>query len=117
MLTTAPVQEALCNPLPKRYHQWNLKEKLYYKRSSIPAVTHIDFSARVQTVNATTNKRFYELLTAFKSLTGIPILINTSFNMHEEPIVCTPFDAIRAFLQGNLDYLAIGPFLVKQPDA
>ncbi len=86
------------------------------KRES-PAAVHVDGTARPQLVTATSNPSFYKILTEYHRLTGIPSLINTSFNMHEEPIVCTPDDAIRAFLQGNLEYLAIGNFLVAHPAA
>jgi carbamoyltransferase len=84
------------------------------KRTS-PAAVHVDGTARPQLVTAESNPGFYEVLTEYYRLTGIPSVINTSFNMHEEPIVCTPDDAIRAFLQGNLDYLALGNFLVAHP--
>jgi carbamoyltransferase len=84
------------------------------KRDS-PAAVHIDGTARPQLVSETSNPSFYKVLSEYYRLTGIPSVINTSFNMHEEPIVCTPEDAIRAFLQGNLDYLAIGDFLVEHP--
>lgn len=86
------------------------------KRES-PAAVHVDGTARPQLVSATSNPSFYAVLTEYHRLTGIPSVINTSFNMHEEPIVCSPDDAIRAFLQGNLDYLAIGDFLVAHPMA
>jgi carbamoyltransferase len=84
------------------------------KRDS-PAAVHVDGTARPQLVTEQSNPQFHRILTEYHNLTGIPTVINTSFNMHEEPIVCTPDDAIRAFLQGNLDYLAIGPFLVAHP--
>jgi len=84
------------------------------KRDS-PAAVHVDGTARPQLVSESSNPSFYKVLTEYHRLTGIPSVINTSFNMHEEPIVCTPDDAIRAFLQGNLDYLAIGDFLVEHP--
>jgi len=84
------------------------------KRDS-PAAVHVDGTARPQLVSETSNPSFHRVLTEYEQLTGIPSVINTSFNMHEEPIVCTPDDAIRAFLQGNLDYLAIGDFLVAHP--
>jgi carbamoyltransferase len=80
-----------------------------------PAAVHVDGTARPQLVTETSNPSFHRLLTEYRRLTGIPTVINTSFNMHEEPIVCTPADAIRAFLQGNLDYLAMGDFLVRHP--
>jgi carbamoyltransferase len=84
------------------------------KRDS-PAAVHVDGTARPQLVSETSNPSFYKVLSEYYRITGIPSVINTSFNMHEEPIVCTPEDAIRAFLQGNLDYLAIGDFLVEHP--
>ena len=80
-----------------------------------PAAVHVDGTARPQLVSATGSPGFHRILTEYHKLSGIPSLINTSFNMHEEPIVCTPDDAVRAFLQGNLDYLAIGDFLVEHP--
>ncbi len=81
-----------------------------------PAAVHVDGTARPQLIRREVNPGYYDILKEYEKLSGISSLINTSFNMHEEPIVCTPFDAIRAFLQGNLDYLAIGPFLVQHPD-
>ena len=81
-----------------------------------PAAVHIDGTARPQLVSNETNSSFYSLLSAYESITGIPSLINTSFNMHEEPIVCTPDDAIRAFLEGRIDILSIGSFVVPHPD-
>jgi carbamoyltransferase len=80
-----------------------------------PAAVHVDGTARPQLVTASSNPSFYAILTEYQRLTGIASVINTSFNMHEEPIVCSPEDAIRAFLQGNLDYLAIGDYLVPHP--
>jgi len=80
-----------------------------------PAAVHVDGTARPQLVSAENSPGFHRLLTEYYRLTGIPTVINTSFNMHEEPIVCTPDDAVRAFLQGNLDYLAMGSFLVEHP--
>jgi carbamoyltransferase len=80
-----------------------------------PAAVHVDGTARPQLVSESGSPGFHRILTEYFKLTGIPSLINTSFNMHEEPIVCTPDDAVRAFLQGNLDYLAIGEFLVEHP--
>lgn len=86
-------------------------------RETSPGVVHVDGTARPQIVDKTTAPDFYGILTAYHELTGIPSLINTSFNMHGEPIVCTPTDALRSFEQGNLDYLAIGNWLVKNPGA
>jgi carbamoyltransferase len=86
-------------------------------RRTSPAAVHVDGTARPQLVTAESNPSFYQVLAEYHRLTGIPSVINTSFNMHEEPIVCTPDDAIRAFLQGNLDYLAIAEFLVPHPSS
>jgi carbamoyltransferase len=82
-------------------------EKLNILRSSIPSVTHVDYSARVQTVHEKTNPRYYQLLKRFNELTGCPILVNTSFNVRGEPIVCTPTDAFRCFMGTGLDVLVI----------
>jgi carbamoyltransferase len=84
-----------------------------YMKETSPATVHVDGTARPQVINEQDNPSYYKILKEYHRLTGIPTLVNTSFNMHEEPIVCTPQDAVRSFLQGHLDYLAIGPFLVK----
>ena len=86
-------------------------------KETSPAAVHIDGTARPQLVTEQSNPSFHRILREYHALTGIPSVINTSFNMHEEPIVCSPDDAIRAFLQGNLDCLAIGNFLVVHPSA
>ena len=86
-------------------------------KQTSPAAVHVDGTARPQLVSAESNPSFYKILKEYHALTGLPSVINTSVNMHEEPIVCTPDDAIRAFLQGNLDYLAIGSCLVEHPSA
>ncbi len=80
-----------------------------------PAAVHVDGTARPQLVTPQSNPSYHKLIAAYERRTGIPVVINTSFNMHEEPIICTPQDAVRAFLLGNLDYLAAGPFLVPHP--
>ncbi len=87
------------------------------KRRTLPAVTHVDGSARVQTVSRDGNPRFYDLLAAFERQTGCPVLVNTSFNVRGEPIVCTPDDAARCFLDANLDHLVLGRFLLDRPQA
>ncbi len=89
-------------------------DKLNVKRSSIPAVTHVDYSARVQTVNINTNKRYYDLIQKFKEKTGCPVLINTSFNVRGEPIVNTPTDAFNCFMGTELDYLIIGNCVLEK---
>ncbi|MEO6702281.1 MAG: carbamoyltransferase C-terminal domain-containing protein, partial [Jatrophihabitantaceae bacterium] len=89
---------------------------LHVPRSSIPAVTHVDYSARVQTVAADSNPGFHELLTAFKARTGCPVLVNTSFNVRGEPIVNTPRDAYTCFMRTNIDVLALGNFLLYKDE-
>lgn len=87
-----------------------------FMRESCPAAVHVDGTARPQLIKREVNPGYYDIVKEYEKLSGIPSLINTSFNMHEEPIVDSPEDAVRAFLQGALDYLAIGPFLVKHPN-
>ena len=91
-------------------------EKLNVPRSSIPAVTHVDYSARIQTVHADTNPRYHALISAFKSRTGCPVLVNTSFNVRGEPIVGTPEDAFRCFMGSEIEMLAVGNCLLRKED-
>ena len=91
-------------------------EQLNVPRSSIPAVTHVDYSARIQTVHRDTNPRFHALLTRFKALTGCPVILNTSFNVRGEPIVCTPEDALRCFMGTGIDVLAVGNCFLRKED-
>ena len=91
-------------------------ERLNIPRSEIPAVTHVDHSARIQTVHADTNKRFHDLLTAFKAETGCPVLVNTSFNVRGEPIVCTPEDAFRCFMGSDIEVLVVGNCYLSKED-
>jgi len=91
-------------------------DKLNIPRSELPAVTHVDYSARIQTVHPETNPAFYRLLDAFETHTGCPVLINTSFNVRGEPIVCTPEDAYRCFMRTEMDYLVLGPYLLAKSD-
>lgn len=111
MLLVHSVRKDRRKELPAGYHTRPLKEKLYHLRSDIPAVTHIDYSARVQTVHEQTNPRFYALLKAFRELTGYSLVVNTSFNVRGEPVVCSPEDAMRCFLRTEMDYLAMGNYL------
>ena len=119
MLLVAPVQKHRRIPLTDEQHKlWGI-DKLNVPRSDIPAITHIDYSARIQTVTRETNRRYYELIKAFERRTGCGVLINTSFNVRGEPIVCTPEDAYRCFMRTNIDALVLGPFLLEknaQPD-
>jgi carbamoyltransferase len=89
-------------------------DKLNVKRSEIPAVTHVDYSARIQTVHKDTNSIFYKLIEEFYKLTGIPVLVNTSFNVRGEPIVCTPSDAFNCFMGTDLDVLVCNNFVLKK---
>jgi carbamoyltransferase len=91
-------------------------DKLNVVRSPIPAVTHVDYSARIQTVHRETNARYHRLLDAFKARTGCPVLVNTSFNVRGEPIVCTPEDAFRCFMGTEIDLLAIGNCLLRKDE-
>ncbi|MGH7117210.1 MAG: carbamoyltransferase family protein [Stellaceae bacterium] len=91
-------------------------DKLNVPRSDIPAVTHVDYSARIQTVHRETNPRYHALLTRFKALTGCPVLINTSFNVRGEPIVCTPEDAFRCFMGSEIDVLVVGNCFLRKED-
>mgnify|MGYP001471739616 FL=1 len=91
-------------------------EKLNIKRSDIPAVTHVDYSARIQTVNKKTNKRYYDLISKFKEKTGCPVIVNTSFNVRGEPIVNSPADAFNCFMGTELDYLVIGNCILEKND-
>ena len=91
-------------------------DRLNIPRSAIPAVTHVDYSARIQTVHRETNPRYYALIERFRTLTGCPVLVNTSFNVRGEPIVCTPEDAFRCFMGTQLDMLAVGNCLLDKAD-
>jgi carbamoyltransferase len=89
-------------------------EKLNIKRSEIPAVTHVDYSARIQTVTQKNNKPYYDLISKFKEITGCPVIVNTSFNVRGEPIVNTPTDAFNCFMGTELDYLVIGNCILEK---
>ncbi len=116
MLIVAPMVESHRKPLvPATGDLWGI-DRLNVPRSDIPAVTHLDYSARIQTVTADRNPRFYRLISEFERRTGCPLVVNTSFNVRGEPIVCTPADAYRCFMRTDLDYLAIGPFLLAKSD-
>mgnify|MGYP000451119736 CR=1 FL=1 len=116
MVFVAPILEQKREPLPPHYFKLPLKERLYYKRSAVQSITHLDFSARIQTVQKTTNPKFWNLINAFKEQTGCPLLINTSFNVRGEPIVCTPKDAYRCFMSTEMDYLVINNFVYCKTD-
>jgi carbamoyltransferase len=119
MLLVAPVREERRMAMTDEQNQLFGIDKLNVQRSDIPAVTHVDYSARVQTVNPDRNPKYHALLRAFEELTGCAVLVNTSFNVRGEPIVCTPHDAYQCFMRTNMDYLVLWPFLLaksRQPE-
>ncbi len=116
MLFVVPVMENIRNPVKQGYENLPLYERLYIERSSIPAVTHVDFSARLQSVSKKTNPKYWNLINEFKKITGCPVIINTSFNVRGEPIVCTPSDAFRCFMRTQMDILVMGSFLLKKEE-
>ena len=114
MLLVAPVrEERRIRMTEEQQRLWGI-DKLNVPRSDIPAVTHIDYSARVQTVTRDTNPNYYDLIKWFEELTGCGVLVNTSFNVRGEPIVCSPADAYRCFMRTNIDHLVLGPYLLDK---
>jgi carbamoyltransferase len=109
MLMVAPVAAQRLKPTSGSASGF---DKLYELRSELPAITHVDNSARIQTVHAETNERYHRLISKFHALTGVPVLINTSFNVLGEPIVCTPQDAIRCFMRTDMDVLVLGNYVM-----
>ncbi|MDX8411097.1 MAG: carbamoyltransferase [Mariprofundaceae bacterium] len=116
MLLVAPVKEKLRTKMSEEQEKLFGIERLMVPRSSLPAITHVDYSARIQTVSDQTNPRYHALLKAFESKTGCPVLVNTSFNVRGEPIVCTPEDAYRCFMRTEMDYLVVENFLMVKTD-
>jgi carbamoyltransferase len=114
MLLVVPVRQDKRIPLPPNYDELSLSERLYYLRSDLPAITHIDYSARIQTVNKNINPRYWQLIDQFKQLTGYGVVVNSSFNVRGEPIVCTPEDAYRCFMRTEMDYLVLGDFVLNK---
>jgi carbamoyltransferase len=114
MLLVAPVKRERCLPMPDGAEAlWGI-DKLNVPRSDIPAVTHIDYSARIQTVDRATNPNYHALISEFERLTGCGVIVNTSFNVRGEPIVCTPEDAYRCFMRTHIDHLVLGNFLLDK---
>ena len=107
MLLVAPIKKELRLEMTEEQRKLFGIEKLNIPRSTIPAITHVDYSSRVQTVSERTNPRYYQLIKAFKKETGCPTLINTSFNVRGEPIVCSPQDAYRCFMRTEMDVLVL----------
>jgi carbamoyltransferase len=116
MLLVAPVRSDRQIPLPEAYHDRPLYDRLYFLRSDLPSITHIDYSARIQSVSRETNPRYWELIQEFKKLTGYGVIVNTSFNVRGEPIVCTPDDAYRCFMRTEMDYLVVGNYLFDKTE-
>jgi carbamoyltransferase len=114
MLLVAPVNRALHLPMTPEQEGLFGIEKLNVPRSTIPAVTHVDYSARVQTVRREDNPLYYDLIAAFGRLTGCPVLINTSFNVRGEPIVCTPEQAFTCFMRTEMDCLVMEDFMLDK---
>jgi carbamoyltransferase len=114
MLLVAPVKKERQITMDQAAdHLWGI-DKLNVPRSDLPAVTHIDYSARIQTVSRETNPDYYDLIREFECLTGCAVVVNTSFNVRGEPIVCSPADAYRCFMRTHLDHLVLGPFVLDK---
>jgi carbamoyltransferase len=116
MLLVAPVRKERQIPMTSDQQSlWGIQQ-LNVVRSDIPAVTHIDYSARIQTGSHETNPDYYDLISRFDELTGCPVIVNTSFNVRGEPIVCSPEDAYRCFMRTHIDHLVLGPFLLHKTE-
>ena len=116
MLLIAPVQESRRKSKPAGYDDMQLYEKLYHHRSDIPAITHIDYSARIQTVSKKTNPRYHQLISTFGDKTGYGLVVNTSFNVRGEPPVLSPEDAYRCFMRTEMDYLVVNDRIFAKKD-
>jgi len=116
MLLVIPVKDERRKPEPENYNKLELYDRLYHLRSDVPAITHIDYSARIQSVNKDTNPRYWKLINTFKQRTGYGVIVNTSFNVRGEPIVCTPDDAFRCFMRTEMDYLVMGNYLFDKAE-
>ncbi|MES2676848.1 MAG: carbamoyltransferase [Pseudomonadota bacterium] len=116
MLIVAPVQESMRKSMSEQEEKLFGIEKLNIARSQLPAITHVDYSARIQTIHQDTNPKFYDLLKKFKAQTGCSVLINTSFNVRGEPIVCSPEDSYKCFMRTGMDVLAIENFILYKED-
>jgi len=116
MLLVADVQEQhRLETTPEQQALFGI-DKLNVPRSRIPTVTHVDYSARIQTVHRETNPRYHALISAFRDLTGCPVIVNTSFNVRGEPIVCNPEDAFRCFMGTEIETLAIGNCFLRKAE-
>lgn len=119
MLLVAPVREEWRIPLSAedrlKLCDPDLRVRVSVPRSKLPAITHVDYSARIQTVNPERHGRFYRLMRRFYELTGCPVIVNTSFNIRSEPIVCTPEDAFRCFMATDMDCLVLENYILMKP--
>ena len=116
MLLVAPVKQERCIEMTGAQKElWGI-EQLNVPRSDVPAITHVDYSARVQTVSRDTNPDYHDLIKEFEDLTGYGVVVNTSFNVRGEPIVCTPEDAYTCFMRIDMDYLVLGSHLLAKTD-
>jgi len=116
MLLVADVKKEIRREMTEEEKKLFGIAKLNIVRSRIPAVTHIDYSARIQTVDRETNQKYWKLIKTFQEMTGCPVIINTSFNVRGEPIVCTPLDAYKCFMRTEMDFLAVGNYLLDKKD-
>lgn len=114
MMIVASVKEDRRKQLPENFHQMDLWDKLYHQRSDVQSITHLDFSARIQTVHKSTNPRFWGLINEFKNQTSYSLVVNTSFNVRGEPIVCNPQDAFRCFMGTEMDFLVINNYVFEK---
>ncbi|MES0327636.1 MAG: carbamoyltransferase C-terminal domain-containing protein, partial [Gammaproteobacteria bacterium] len=116
MLMVANIREEHCMPMTEEQQKLFGIEKLNIPRSTLPAITHVDYSARIQTVHKETNPKYHALISSFNDKTGCPVLVNTSFNVRGEPIVCTPEDAYRCFMRTEMDYLVLEDYVLAKTD-
>lgn len=116
MLLVVPVNDKRKNPEPEGYNDLNMYDRLYHLRSDVPSITHIDYSARVQSVSQDVNPKYWHLIDNFKKKTGYGLVVNTSFNVRGEPIVCTPDDGYRCFMRTEMDYLVLGNYVFDKKE-
>lgn len=116
MLLVADVKKERRKKIPDNYFELDLWDRLYLERSDLQAITHLDFSARIQTVHKETNEKYWKLINAIKGKTGYGVVVNTSFNVRGEPVVCTPEDAYKCFMRTEMDYLVVNNFLLQKTD-
>jgi carbamoyltransferase len=116
MLLVAPVREDLRIEMTDEQKSWFGIEKLNVPRSQLPAITHVDYSARVQTVRREDNQPYYDLIRQFREISGCPVIVNTSFNVRGEPIVCSLEDAYRCFMRTDMDFLVLGNVVLDKTE-